>query len=78
VRWRGISTESVPESYLPLTEQMRRIRENTEKYVAPEVTAVHERAIANLRKQGIASRALQPGAPAPWFAIPDQNGHFAY
>jgi peroxiredoxin len=74
MRWRGISTETQPDSYLPLAVQLQRIRENTEKYVAPETLAVHDRAIADLRAQQIAECTLKQGSRAPSFALPDQNG----
>ena len=73
MRWRGISTESTPDSYLPLAVQLQTIRENTEKYVAPATLAIHERAIAQLRGERIAERALQPGSPAPQFSLLDQH-----
>src|SRR5438270_68664 len=73
MRWRGISTESTPESYLPLAVQLQTIRENTEKYVAPATLAIHERAIAQLREERIAEHALQPGSAAPSFSLLDQH-----
>ena len=75
MRWRGISTESTPDSYLPLAVQLQTIRENTEKYVAPATLAIHERAIAELRERRIAENALPTGTAAPEFALPDQNGN---
>jgi hypothetical protein len=61
MRWRGISTESTPESYLPLAVQLQRIRENTERYVQADKLAIHERAIAQLKEQGTATCALKIG-----------------
>jgi peroxiredoxin len=73
MRWRGISTESTPESYLPLAVQLQRIRENTERYVQADKLAIHERAVARLKEQGTVARALKTGDRAPEFALLDQN-----
>lgn len=74
MRWRGISHESTPESHLPLAVQLQRIRENSERYVHPETTAIHERAIAHLRATQVPGRTLAPGAAMPAFSLPDQHG----
>lgn len=74
MRWRGLSHESTPESHLPLALQLQRIRENSERYVTPETTAVHERAIAHLRATNVPAGALAPGARMPAFSLQDQHG----
>jgi peroxiredoxin len=73
MRWRGISTESHPESHLPLAVQLRQIRDNSERYVPAEKLAIHERAIAHLREQKTAVRVLQPAERAPEFVLLDQH-----
>jgi len=44
------------------------------KYVPAEIQDVHSRVIEELRQSGIVNRALQVGAAAPEFELPDQNG----
>lgn len=73
MRWRGISTESHPESYLPLAVQLRQIRDNSERYVPAEKLAIHDRAIAYLREQQTSKHAVQPRDHAPEFALLDQH-----
>ena len=74
MRWRGISSESQPQSHLPLAVQLREIRENTERYAPPETIAIHERAIAELHSEAAAQRAVKPGDAAPPFTLNDHNG----
>jgi peroxiredoxin len=38
------------------------------------VQAVHQRVVADLKRQGLAAKALAIGAESPPFEIPDQNG----
>src|SRR6266567_3789129 len=44
------------------------------KYVPAEIQDVHSRVIEELRQSGVVNRALQVGAAAPAFELPDQNG----
>ena len=74
MRWRGISTESRSESFLPLAVQLKRIRDNSERYVPAETLAIHERAIAELRQRNAAQAALGVGDRVRDFILPDHNG----
>ena len=73
MRWRGASTETHPDSHLPLTVQLRQIQENSERYVPVDKLAIHERAIAQLREQKTAARVLQSRERAPEFVLLDQR-----
>jgi peroxiredoxin len=59
---------------MALQDELDRITEQTRSLVQPERLAPGERAIAELFASGAEERLLQPGAPAPAFALPDVNG----
>jgi hypothetical protein len=44
------------------------------QYVPAPALAVHARAVAALKGQGLAAKSLAIGARAPQFSIPDHNG----
>jgi peroxiredoxin len=74
MKWRSLQ-ESGPSSDLrPLREIFAERKEAIAQYVPAEVQAVHARAVASLRAQGLASRALKVGDASPSFALPDHNG----
>ncbi|MGB7584383.1 MAG: peroxiredoxin-like family protein [Terriglobales bacterium] len=74
MKWRSLE-ESIPGTDdRPLREILAERKALISQYVPPETQAVHEQAIADLRDQGIAGRALAVGAKAPSFALKDHNG----
>lgn len=75
MKWRSL-TESVPApDTRPLREQFTERKELIFKYVPAEAQAVHARAIAELKKNGIADRTPRIGSLAPQFELRDQNEH---
>jgi peroxiredoxin len=74
MKWRSLQ-ESGPSSELrPLREIFAERKEAITQYVPAEVQAVHARAVASLKAQGLASRALRAGDVSPSFELPDHNG----
>ncbi len=60
---------------ISLQDQLDRITQNTRALVQPERLAASEQAIADLFHTGIEDRILQPGVPAPPFALADAITH---
>lgn len=74
MKWRSLE-ESVQSSDLrPLREIFAERKELIAKYVPPETSAVHTRAVAELKASSLAGRALPIGAQAPSFELNDHNG----
>jgi peroxiredoxin len=74
MKWRSL-TESRPGADVrPLREIFVERKELIAKYVPADVQAVHWRAVAGLKAQGLAANALKVGAMAPSFELPDHNG----
>jgi hypothetical protein len=59
---------------MKLQQRLDRIREGFEKRAPPEVLAVMHRATEDLRRSGIAGRALKEGLVAPAFELRDSAG----
>ncbi len=74
MKWRSLQESAAAADKRPLREQFAERRALIEKLVPPELTAVHRQVVEDLRKSGIVERSLQPGAKAPDFTLPDQNG----
>jgi peroxiredoxin len=75
MKWRSLQ-ESGPSSDLrPLREIFAERKDAIAQYVPADVQAVHARTIANLKAQGLASRALNVGDVLPSFELPDHNGN---
>jgi peroxiredoxin len=74
MKWRSLDEAAPVEDTRSLRQQFAERKELIAKYVPPEIQAIHARAIAELREQGIASRALSEGAKAPEFVLNDHNG----
>jgi len=74
MKWRSLA-EAVPRTEArPLREILAERKERIAQYVPAETQAVHARVVEDIRKQGIAERALTVGAAAPEFELADQNG----
>lgn len=74
MKWRSLP-ESAPESGTRrLYEIYAERRELIARYVPAEIQAIHARVVEELKQSGIAQKALQPGATAPEFELPDHNG----
>lgn len=74
MKWRSLDEATTA----PDTRLLREIyAERTEliaRYVPAETRDIHAAAVAGLKAQGIASRALTVGAKAPAFDLPDHDG----
>jgi peroxiredoxin len=74
MKWRSLDEAAPAEDTRSLHEQLAERKELIAKYVPPEIRSIHARVIAELREQGIATRALSEGAKAPEFVLDDHNG----
>jgi peroxiredoxin len=74
MRWRGSNPELQTPAYVTLRARLEEITANTRQYVPAEKPAITERAIEELRRSGIAERALLGGAQAPEFELADGDG----
>jgi peroxiredoxin len=74
MKWRSLDESSSAEDTRPLREQFAERKQLIAKYVPPEIQAIHARVIAELKEQGIASRALGQGGRAPALVLNDHNG----
>jgi peroxiredoxin len=74
MKWRSLDESVATEDTRSLHQQFAERKELIAKYVLPETQAIHERAIAELKDQAIATRALSEGAKAPDFVLSDHDG----
>jgi peroxiredoxin len=74
MKWRSLQESGSYDDTRPLRQIFAERKELIAKYVPPDVQAIHDRAIAVLKAQGFAARALGIGAKAPAFELPDHNG----
>ena len=59
---------------MSLEERLAAIREMGKTRQPPEVRAVMQKAIDDLRASGIMERVVRVGAPAPDFTLPNASG----
>ena len=74
MKWRSLEESRPGEDVRPLREQLAERKALIEQLVPAATLAVHRRVVEELRQSGIAQRALQAGAKAPTFALPDHDG----
>ncbi len=74
MKWRSLEESKPGQDTRPLREQLAERKALIEKLVPAELQAVHRQVVEDLKASGIASGTLQPGAKAPTFTLPDQNG----
>jgi peroxiredoxin len=74
MKWRSLEESASHSETRSLREIYAECKELIAKYVPAEIQAVHSRVVDDLRHSGIVNRALQVGAKAPEFELPDQNG----
>jgi len=74
MKWRSLQESEAGPDLRPLRVQFAERKELIAKYVPPDVRAVHERAVAGLKAQGMASKALGVGAQIPSFELSDHAG----
>jgi peroxiredoxin len=74
MKWRSLPESGSYGDTRSLKQIFAERKETIAKYVPADVQAVHERAVAALKAQGLASKALTVGAKAPSFELPDHDG----
>ena len=74
MKWRSLQESGSYSDMRPLRDIFAERKETIAKYVPADVQAVHQRAIAALKAQELATHALAVGAQAPAFELPDHNG----
>jgi peroxiredoxin len=74
MKWRSLQESGPTTDTRSLREVFAERRESIAKYVPADVQAVHLRAIAGLKTQGIADNSLKVDAKCPAFELPDHNG----
>jgi peroxiredoxin len=77
MKWRSLQESGSYSDMRPLREIFAERKELIAKYVPADVQAVHARAVADLKAQGLAAQALsifKVGAKSPSFELPDHNG----
>ncbi len=74
MKWRSLQESGSYSDMRPLREIFAERKELIAKYVPADVQAVHARAIAGLKAQGIAAGAPKAGEKSPSFELPDHDG----
>ena len=74
MKWRSLQESQSVSDIRPLREIFAERKQTIARYGPRDVQAVHARVVADLKRQGIAARAIGVGATAPSFQLPDQNG----
>src|SRR5581483_10213758 len=74
MKWRSLE-ESKSMDLRPLAEIFAERKSLIEKYVPPDVRALHRGVVEQLQSDGIAQRALQVGAQVPPFRLTDHQGN---
>jgi peroxiredoxin len=74
MKWRSLEPSPPGSDTRSLGEQFAERKRLINKYVPPEIQAIHARSIADLKQGGISERILGIGATAPEFELPDHNG----
>jgi peroxiredoxin len=75
MKWRSLQESGSYSDVRPLREIFAERKELIAKYVPADVQAVHARAVAGLKAQGLAACALKAGDKSPLFELPDHNGN---
>src|SRR2546427_252942 len=74
MKWRSLEESDSKQESRSLQDIYAERKALIAKYVPAEIHDVHSRVIEELRQSCVVNRALQVGAPAPAFELPDQNG----
>jgi peroxiredoxin len=74
MKWRSLQESGSYSDMRPLREIFAERKDAIAKYVPADVQAVHDRAVADLKAQRLAGRALKIGDKSPAFVLPDHNG----
>jgi peroxiredoxin len=74
MKWRSLQESGSYSDMRPLREVFAERKDAIARYVPADVQAVHDRAVAGLKAQGLAGCALKVGDKSPSFELPDHNG----
>lgn len=74
MKWRSLEESTAETDVRPLREILAERQAAIVKYVPAETRAIHERAIAELKREQFAARILPAGAKIPAFDLPDHDG----
>ena len=74
MKWRSLEESGSYSDTRPLRQIFAERKETIARYVPADVRAIHERTVAALKAQGLASKALGIGATAPSFELSDHDG----
>jgi peroxiredoxin len=74
MKWRSLPESGSFHDVRPLREIFAERKNLIAMYVPDDVQAVHARAVAGLKTQGLAANALKIGDKAPLIELPDHNG----
>lgn len=74
MKWRSLQESGSYSDMRPLREIFAERKDAIAKYVPVDVQAVHGRAVAALKVEGLAAKALAVGSRCPSFELPDHNG----
>ena len=77
MKWRSLEESANGVDLRPLREIYAERKALIAKYVPAATQLVHEQAVAELKAQQTAAKALPVGAQAPSFELPDHNGKLA-
>ena len=74
MKWRGLE-ESTTGGLRgqTLKQRLEERRTLAERYTPPDVLALYQKAIDDVRDSGLAERVLKVGQPIPEFELPDEN-----
>lgn len=75
MKWRGVSESEAEPAKSTLREELDERRLNMRRFVPKATQAVNDRAVEELRANGLANGALKAGDQAPEFVLPDVNGN---
>jgi cytochrome oxidase Cu insertion factor (SCO1/SenC/PrrC family) len=74
MKWRSLEEAVFENDTRQLWEILAERKEAIAKYVPAETQAVHARAVAELKRRGLATSILPVGAKIPEISLPDQDG----
>jgi peroxiredoxin len=74
MKWRSLEETVLENDARQLQEILAERKEAIAKYVPAETQAIHARAVAELKRQGLAASILPIGAKIPEINLPDQDG----
>jgi peroxiredoxin len=74
MKWRSLEESTPGTDTRTLREIYAERKESIAKYIPAETQAIHARAVAELKRQYLATNILRVGAKIPDFQLPDHDG----